>query len=797
MPKQKETALPWHLILAALLLLILFALAVGSTLSKSPTFDEGFYIARGWAFLRTGRLLPLGHPPLTNSLSGLGVLLEPNLPAPESLAGWEAGDAELFSEDLLWQQGIATERMVFLARLPIIWLGMLLGAVIWRWAREDYSLWSAELALVLYVFSPNILAHMRLATTDLGIAAFFVMTLYAWTRFLRRQTWNWLVIGGLLFGLAQASKFSALVLVPIMGIITLWHAWRHGPFSLSPAKRASRIFDRVARWPLGWLWSSLLALLIMGVISLFALWAAYLFSFRPYPLGAYVTEFRHFLSLASEGHRAYLLGRFSKTGWWYYHPFTLAVKLPLPTWILFWLAFVLAVGRGMHKREWVIVFPALFYLGISMLGSLNVGVRYLLPMLPLLFIFISRIAYGPLQSGWLRLIVLGVLVPGVAVSGLWIYPHYLAFFNLAAGGPENGYRLLADSNLDWGQDLPGLADYLHARGDRPVYLSYFGQADPAHYGIDYVSLPSWPPPSPDPARPQFYPFNPAPGLYAISASNLVGVQLYQPDSFGYFRARQPVTQIGHSIFIYEVPPVEASPTWAGQCAVPDPVNQELSVPPAESESALRSLTGVSGLEPVYFKCDQMVFFRETPGYLILPSDIEPVVDLGDPHYLARNPDGTPRYTVWQVEQAPGAPPSSIEFPSMPLPLPIAGHLELLGYRLNASTIQPGETLTLTAWWRVRDPAPPPVSIFAHLLAADGTLLAAGDGLGLAAEDWQPGTVIIQQHQFPIGEDAPPGSYTLVVGLYSLSTGERFPISQSADRVIDQIVLRSVELSGER
>jgi len=102
-----------HLLLAALALIAMFGLATGSSLGNSPSFDEGFYIARGWAFLKTGHLLPLGHPPFTNVLSGLGVLLEPNLPDPASLRGWTANNADAFSKALLWNSGINTTRVVF------------------------------------------------------------------------------------------------------------------------------------------------------------------------------------------------------------------------------------------------------------------------------------------------------------------------------------------------------------------------------------------------------------------------------------------------------------------------------------------------------------------------------------------------------------------------------------------------------------------------------------------------------------------------------------------------------------
>lgn len=775
--------LPPLLIVAALLVLM-FGLAVGSMLHKSPTFDEGFYIARGWVYWRTGHLMPLGHPPLTNLLSGLGVLLEPGLPDPHTLDGWQEDNPELLSEDLLWHQGINASRVVFLARMPTILLGLMLGAVIWRWGRDLYGPWGAALALGVYALCPNILANTQLATTDLGVAAFYIMTLYAWSRFLSRRTWPWLIISGVLFGLAQASKFSALLLIPTLGLMTLWVAWRDRAFAPALFRPARAELQKTAPLPAR-LGSALIALVIMGLVGLAALWAAHLFSLQFTGPGSYIGELQHFLSLASEGHRAYLLGRLSQTGWWYYHPFVLLVKTPLPTLALLGGAVGLAALHGLNPREWEVIFPALLYLGFSMLGSLNVGIRYLLPMLPLLYLFVARLAAGLQSPSWARAGVLGALIAWLLGTNLLIYPDYLAFFNRASGGPDNGYHLLADSNLDWGQDLPALAEYLRERNAGPIYLSYFGQADPAYYGINYIALPGWPPPPPDPSRPAFYPLNPAPGLYAISASNLVGVQLYEPDSFSYFRDKQPVARIGHSIFIYEVSPVgESPPSWLAQCSVPSAL---------ESEETLRRLTGVPNLWVLYFDCTQTLVFPEGTGWVLLPVGATPAADLGQPDYVAHTEDGSPRWQAWLVAGPPPAPASTVEFPAVSLPLPVAGHVELLGYQISTAEVMPGETLTLTAWWRVREPPPPPVSIFAHLLGSGGSFIQAGDALGIGAEYWRPGMIIIQQHRFAIDQSVLPGEYRLAVGLYSLNTGQRFAISRSGDRVVDRITLRAVRV----
>jgi hypothetical protein len=118
---------------------------------------------------------------------------------------------------------------------------------------------------------------------------------------------------------------------------------------------------------------------------------------------------------------------------------------------------------------------------------------------------------------------LAVLLMGTMIESLSIWPNYLAFFNQLVGGPRNGYKYLVDSSLDWGQDLPGLHDWLEknvpAGSGTPVYLSYFGTADPRFYGIDALLLPgffdSW--------TPQTFPLRG--GVYCLGATMLQAVYL--------------------------------------------------------------------------------------------------------------------------------------------------------------------------------------------------------------------------------------------------------------------------------
>jgi hypothetical protein len=132
------------------------------------------------------------------------------------------------------------------------------------------------------------------------------------------------------------------------------------------------------------------------------------------------------------------------------------------------------------------------------------------------------------------------------------WPHEIPFFNVAAGGAESGMRLLSDSNLDWGQDLPLLADWHQRHPDVPLYLAYFGSTDPHYYGIDYLNLPGG------------YPFSDVPivtksvpGVMAISATYLQGV--YDDGrldkQLAYLRTQKPREVFGGSIYLFEWDPV--------------------------------------------------------------------------------------------------------------------------------------------------------------------------------------------------------------------------------------------------
>jgi len=548
------------------LLVLTFALALTSAVQKSPTMDEQNHIARGVAYLGTGDpRLSVEHPPLVNVLSALPahLLLDLHLPLDE---WWEVGEWYHFADNFLWQANPHPDRIVFLARLPIIGLGLVLVALVFRWAGCRWGPWGGLVAAAFCALDPNILAHTRLSTTDLGGSCFIFLAAYALWRALRRPSWLRTLGSGLAFGLALSAKLSNLLFGPIFALAVLADALVGGygnPLYSGGRNRLSRVVRYLALWAV----TVLLGLLIV--------WAAYGFQVGPLPPGwgagdgshgplvpapPYLEGIRAILDFSAGGRPAYLLGQYSHQGWWYYFPVAFAVKTPLATLV----ALLWATGKGLRRLrrgDLLFLVPPVAYFLASMTSSLNIGYRHLLPVLPFLAVHIARLAphppphtpTSPYSSPDLaRRLLPAFLVLWLALATVRMYPHFLPFFNPVGGGPQNGWRILVDANIDWGQDLKGLRAWMGQEEVERVRLAWFGSAPPQAYGVACDLLPGVPHGFLMWEQPPFDRNRPEPGIYVISVTNLVGTVFPDHDLYAWFRARPPDAKIGYSLFIYEV-----------------------------------------------------------------------------------------------------------------------------------------------------------------------------------------------------------------------------------------------------
>ena len=786
-----------------ILLLAFFAQAITSVPSEAPTFDEEFHVARAYAYVRTGDLrMQQNHPPLVSVIAGLPLLLMPELTPPQQISHWDDAFLFYFADNMFWRLGHDVDKMLFLARFPIILLGTLLGAFVYRWAREAYGPRAGLLAMGLYAFAPNLLAHTRLVTTDLAVTACSFIALYAFWRASRQPTGWRLILAGLALGLALSAKLSALLLIPVLALLALLNL-RQFP---TPLRHCSLFIG---------------SLFIAGVV----VWTFYRFEVRPWPGTAfplpattYLLNVRTLIGHAERGHGAFLMGQVSMHGWWYYFPVTFLLKTPLLTLLLLGVATWDTIRRNLWRKEApLVLFPAAYFC-FALTSSLDIGYRYLLPIDPFLIAYAAKGAgLTWLRPAWFRRYVLPAWLVLYAATMVWLHPHYLAYFNLVAGGPGGGYRYLVDSNLDWGQDLKRLKVYLDKQGVGQVWLGYFGTADPAYYGIQYRSL--FAPGSSDVSE-DFSPINPAPGWYAISATALQGTFSPEPDIFDWLRRHKPAAKIGYSILVYRVEPDPDPPAWLGYCYAPELVmaDDEITRRFGRDDAGRR---GSTRLRIVGFDCGQTWVYPagDRPGWYLVPAAHDGPGSLaeqalGDAQvvYRERGLRDVPGYTVYRWRGEPAleqfapvqeawsspvlAPTETDPVTALRLPVDMEGQVAFLGYHFSPKVIVQDDAgctkvIVTTAWQvtaRVKDPV---LSIFAHLVSPTEAV-SVGDGLGFPAIQWTPGDMFVQRNTLPVSE-VPAGRYWTQVGIYSLATGKRLAVLEADVPVADRLLLAPIKV----
>jgi hypothetical protein len=532
----------WADTISILILIILAAQLILGSRRISATYDEQYHIANGIYFLRTGDpgLIP-AHPPLIEVLATLPLLANPDLVVPLRDSASSAVSNLEYSDQLLWRLNPNGRSIVARTRLPIIGLTLLLAVTVYAWTRELFGPIPALLALTLLSFDPNILAHGNLTTNDIGVTCFATLALYTFWRWMSRPTAARAVIAGLTLGLAQVSKFSAVYLIPALIIILVTD--RMGKSTTA----ASRLHLK----------PTLRYLIIIAVAAYCAIWLAYGFNVGtlkgyPFPAREYLTGLQAAKSLVAGGKDSFLWGAWSPTGWWYYFPVAFAVKTPIPTLILIGASCVFVYRRGTWRSTLPLVIPVVIYFALSLASPFNIGYRHLLPILPCLFIFTSQLALVDWKTSRPGSTIVAAMVIWLIIASLLIFPRYLTFFNEIAGGPDNGYKILVDSNLDWGQELIGLREYMTQENIPSVKLSYHGTADPMAYGVVYEPLPSYPYNQWTSDTVPDILLNPPRGVYAISVNNLQGLRFKNHDLYATFRERKPDAIVGHSIFIYRI-----------------------------------------------------------------------------------------------------------------------------------------------------------------------------------------------------------------------------------------------------
>lgn len=487
-------------------------------------------------------------------------------------------DRWIAGEQILWTDGLYF-RNLSLARLGILPFLLLGIGVVSVWARTLFGDSTAVIATILVTTSPAILGHAGLATTDMAFAATFVSAIFSFVFWLEAPTLNRSFLLGLTSALAVLSKFSALLFLPscVAAILILRWVLRNRSVSVRPSSNS--IGSR--RMILG-------HLALAAFVGFFILWAGYRFStsplsyeeWRPHdrvdkivgvegplhdlayfifenvplPMPDLFSGIQQVRAHNKRGHPAYLMGDYSSRGWWYYYFVAIAIKTPIGILVLACIGCIVLARRTYREGHWQMFVPCLAVITILFVTipvHINIGSRHVLPIFFLLAIpagFGALYLWGLKHARILGRIAAAALLGWHLFSSALSHPDYLAYFNeFAQAKPE---RYMADTDLDWGQDLYRLSAEISRRSIPKINLAYLGTADPELFNL--------------PPTHYLEPHHSATGWIAISICKQKDVFGPPPhDGYAWLDEFQPVTTVGKSIKLFYIPEVSipAKRSW--------------------------------------------------------------------------------------------------------------------------------------------------------------------------------------------------------------------------------------------
>lgn len=528
---------------------------------KNLTVDETIHIPAGFYNLHGKLDINIEHPPLVKMIAALPLLFI-RVQAPPTNEIQPLSDYEIAQQ--FWQANEASyERLTFWPRLPMIAISLVLGLSIFICARRLFSARAALLAVLMFVLEPTVLAHGRVVQTDVASALAYLLVSFTLYGYLQRPNFQRALGLGLCGGLALSTKFSMVVLIPFALAPLI------GLFILAPKfgqKRRLVAAHLVA--------ATFVVIIFLNAVYLFH-HPARRFTISlttgnsdtaSQPLlrfaeDSFITlqhiipaDFVHgmtrVLILDQERSPAGLLGQYSKDGWWYYFPVAFALKTTIPFLFLSVVSGAWALWALMRKHEeafLVLVMPVFSFLAVAMIASTNIGIRHLLPVFPFLFIlggvFVDRLLAARHQKKRAFAVALAVALGGwMSFEAIAAYPDYIPYMNEFASRTPHWY-LLSDSNVEWGDDIKGLAAYLHDRGEESVSEAVWGFEILQKYGINKIDAP----------------INPADAstrYVAIGASFLNGSvnPSRNPNDYAAYRQLKPEKIIGGSIYVYKIRP---------------------------------------------------------------------------------------------------------------------------------------------------------------------------------------------------------------------------------------------------
>lgn len=489
------------------------------------------------------------------------------------------------TDDFIAINGANWFQWFILARVILIPVSVLGGVVCFLWARQLYGTLSGFCSIILWCFSPNILAWSSTIIPDVWSGALAITAGWAFWHWLRRSEWKIAMLAGIALGIAQLSKITLVVFFVLWPVI--WIVWTLLSRCEKNYKNTQLLINKnwihkTDVWHNQWLrifsFREFTQLLVILLIAIYILNLGYLFegSFRQ--LGTF--HFRSQLFAGEDsftdgnfgGNRfhgtilsdvpvplpenyligidlqrldferkmwSYLNGEWRLGGWWYYYLYAIFLKVPLSTIAIAAIALLTTLRSALRcyvlKDDIVLLLPAItIFILVSSQTGFNRHFRYLLPVFPFIFVWSSKVFSKSVSKYHVAFVLALLSLSYTVISTLRVFPHTLSYYNEMACGPDQGQRFLLGSNIDWGQDLFYLLEWQKRNPDaQPMVCSIYSLVKLEEYGIK----------SPKTQNTQTE-------WYAVSKNVLLG----RGGRFKWlYEKYQPIARVGHSIYIYHIP----------------------------------------------------------------------------------------------------------------------------------------------------------------------------------------------------------------------------------------------------
>lgn len=569
-------------ILPVILIFILGISLVYEAIKDTPTYDEPANMVASFAYVHKNdfRIYP-DNPPFVKYLAGLMMFpIKSNINFPDNLETYtdpSKFDLYSFGRDFLYNSGNNTRLIIFLCRIIPIIFTLLLGILLFVFSQKIYGYRAGLLALFLYTFDPNIRGHGHILAFDIPLA--FIILLICYLTYLLtitnknniRKIFFLIILISLSFSIAFMTKFTFVFFasVYILGSILILFGIIREP---QLKKYSIHLLLSVLIIPIIFIWTfglttnynkvtldyNKLPIINSANKLLISNPAWNMINLIPMPYyykAGIKTMFTH--NFVSQP--AYLFGEVrSQNNWFFYFPISFLLKVPLSIQLIIYISIllitkkILSGGKIIIKEYLFFISGIFFFLCMMIFSHINNVFRYLFPSYILFILNASSIANKKFNNNRLFSIFIFYICPlWLIFSSISSFPFDLSYTNELTGIPPQGNKYLSDSEIDWGQDLERLAEWLtvNGYGKETVKFSYLGTADPKYYGIKYTPL-------------QFEDLSHLKGILAISVGNLTlgDWQYTSGDDYklklahaplDFLRAKKPDAVIGKSIFVYK------------------------------------------------------------------------------------------------------------------------------------------------------------------------------------------------------------------------------------------------------